>query len=131
MQQAEETCGQELATGANVPDQLGALFKHVAENLREHAAWVGNATPEAKREHEALLSAAERYESIGSEAQQTATSLRSFAQLPAAPHDPSKLDKQKLGAFLKKKVELQRKLAGALLEHAEQSQRVLDDLADA
>ena len=131
MQQAEETCGQELASGASVPEQLSALFKHLAENLRDHAAWVGNATPEAKREQEALLAAAERYQSISDQAAQTANQLRGLAQLPAAAHDASKLDRNKLAASMRTKIELQRKLAGVLLEHAEQSQRVLDDLAGA
>lgn len=129
MQQQEDTCGQELAAGASVPEQLGALFQHVAENLRDHAAWVGTTTADAKREHDAMLATAESYEQISNKSQQAAAAMRALEQLPAAPHDANKLDRQKLAVWMRKKVELQRKLAGVLLEHAEQSQRVLDELA--
>jgi hypothetical protein len=128
MQQHEDTCGQELAAGAVVPEQLGALFKHVAENLREHAAWVGTTTTDAKREHDAMLATAENYELISAKSEQAASAMRALEKLPAAQHDASKLDRQKLAAWMKKKVELQRKLASVLLAHAEQSQRVLDEL---
>ena len=128
MQQHEDTCGQELAAGASVPEQLGTLFKHVAENLRDHAAWVGTTTADAKREHDAMLATAESYELISAKSQQAAAAMRALEQLPAVPHDASKLDRQKLAASMKKKVELQRKLASVLLEHAEQSQRVLEEL---
>jgi hypothetical protein len=128
MSDQEDTCGQELAAGAVIPEQLGALLIHVAGNLREHAAWVGSATPAAKREQEAMLATAQRYEALGAQAQETAASLRALAQLPAAEHDPGKLDRQKLAVWMKTKIELQRKLAGSLLEHAEASQRVLDEL---
>lgn len=128
MAQQVDTCGQELAAGAVIPEQLGALFEHVAENLRDHAAWVGDATPEAKREQEAMLASAQRYQSLGAQARELAGSQRALAQLPAAAHDPRKLDRKKLASWMKTKIELQRKLASALLEHAEESQRVLDEL---
>jgi hypothetical protein len=128
MAEQEDTCGQELAAGAVIPEQLGALFKHVAENLRDHAAWVGSGSPAAKREQEAMLATAQRYAGLSAQAEETAGALRALAQLPAAEHDASKLDRKKLAAWMKTKIELQRKLAGSLLEHAEESQRVLDEL---
>jgi len=128
MQQHEDTCGQELAAGAGVPEQLGALFKHLAENLRDHATWVGTTTAEAKREHDAMLATAESYDLISAKSEQAAAAMRALEKLPAVPHDASKLDRQKLADWTKKKIELQGKLASVLLAHAEQSQRVLDEL---
>ena len=125
----EETCGQELAGSALVPERFGALFKHVALNLREHAVWVGTASPDAQREHDALLSVARAYEAISQEAQRTADLMRTLHDLPATAHDPGKWDHEKFTEWMKTKVQMQRALVALLLEHAEQSQSVLDQMA--
>ncbi len=129
MAHQEETCGQELAASAVVPEQFAALFRHVAVNLRDHAAWVGAASASAKREHDAMLDVAHGYDAMSVDAQRTASLMRTLDNLPAAPHDPERLDREKFLAWMKTKIELQRGLAGMLLEHAEQSERVLQEWA--
>lgn len=128
MSQTEESCGKDLAESAGIPEQFGVLFAHVAQNLRAHAAWVGTDTAEGKDEHDAMLEVARAYEAIRSQTDRTAALLRALARLPAAVHDPEKMDKAALSEWMRRKVEIQRSLAAALSEHAEQSQRALEAL---
>jgi len=128
MQQESETCGQELASAAPVPEQFAALFRHVATNLRAHATWVGTATIEAKREHDAMIAVAQGYEATSESAQHTATFMRTLEQLPVAAHDPNQMDREIFFVWMKTKIELQRALASTLLEHAEQSERALREM---
>ncbi|MEN9578318.1 MAG: hypothetical protein RJA70_1327 [Pseudomonadota bacterium] len=74
-----ETCGQELAASAVVPEKVAALFNHVAANLRGHAAWVGIDSVNANREHEAMMGVALAYEAIAVDAQRAATLMRTMA----------------------------------------------------
>lgn len=128
MTEEEESCGAELAASAAIPEEFGRLFSHVAANLRVHAAWVGTGTDAASRERAAMLSVAESYDFMSSAAVKTATLMRSLSDLPPAPHDPSGLDREAFAQWMAVKIQLQRSLARTLLEHAEQSQRVLDEL---
>jgi hypothetical protein len=130
MQHQDETCGQELAASAVVPEQLAALFRHVAANLRDHAAWVGTASVDTKREHDAMMDVAHGYEAIGLSAQRTATLMRTLENLPTVSHDPQKLDRKKFLVWMKTKIDLQRELARLLMEHAEQSERVLQEMGE-
>jgi hypothetical protein len=118
---AEETCGAELARDAEVPEKLGRLMEHVAENLRAHAVWVGMSTEEARREHDALQHVASGYESIGEAAGRTAAAMRAMRSLPPAPHDASAFDRGAFVVWMREKIAMQRELARLLLEHAELS----------
>ena len=128
MQLPHETCGQELAASAVVPEQFAALFRHVAVNLREHAVWVGDTSAEAKREQNALIEVALGYEATSAHALHTARLMRTLTDLPMVAHDPDRLDRHGFFDWMTTKLELQRRLAQLLLEHAEQSQRALQDL---
>jgi hypothetical protein len=120
-----ESCGAELAQDAGVPEQLAELMDHVADNMVAHARWVGTATFEAAQEHQWLLKVAEDYRSISAAALRAATTMRSMQNLAAAPHDPSRWDKDAFAKWMSKKIQLQRAVAGLLLEHAETSESVL------
>jgi hypothetical protein len=125
---AEETCGQELARDAEVPDRLGRLMAYVADNMETHAAWVGAGVPEAKREHDALLEIAEAYRAIGKAAARAARAMRDMKDFPAAPHDPDKLDRDGFRAWMREKIRMQRELADLLHDHADASEDVLRKL---
>jgi len=125
MQLDEETCGEELAGAADVPDLLGQLWEHIASNLVVHAKWVGTSTPEAAAEHDALLHVAREYRSISAAAERATAIMKSMSALAPAPHDPSRLDRNGQAQFLRRKIELQRKLANLLIHHAEASQSAL------
>jgi hypothetical protein len=122
------TCGQELAASADVPDKLGRLWAHVATNLEAHAKWVGNASPEAAREHAALVALAAEYRTIARAATRAAAIMTSMKDLPAAPHDPSLRDPAGQAAWMREKVQLQSDLAALLLDHAQTSQKALGQL---
>ncbi|MDX2051873.1 MAG: hypothetical protein SFV15_05730 [Polyangiaceae bacterium] len=130
MPHQNETCGQELAASAAVPEQFAALFMHVAANLRDHATWVGTDCVDAQREHDAVVDVAIGYERMSIDAQRTAALMRTLQNLPALPHDPQKMDRKKFLVWMETKIALQRDLARMLIEHAEQSQRVVEQMTD-
>ncbi len=131
MDSKETTCGEELASAAEVPELLGELWEHVAGNLLAHAKWVGTATPEAAAEHDALSHIAREYRNIAAAAERAGTIMRSLHDLAAAPHDPARLDRNAQAQFMRKKIDLQLKLAGLLVSHAEESRRALSQLESA
>jgi hypothetical protein len=122
---AMESCGAELAEAAVVPEQLAALMQHVAENLDAHAVWVGTATAEAEQEHDRLLKLADDYRSIAAAALRAVATMRDMRSLEPAPHDPARWDREAFARWMRKKIDLQRAFAHLLLEHAEDSERVL------
>lgn len=124
----EATCGQELAQDAEVPELLGELWEHVAGNLAVHAKWVGTATREAALEHDSLMHIAREYRAIAAAAERAAAIMRSMADHPPAPHDPSRADRSAQARFIRRKVELQLQLADLLVQHAETSRRALGEL---
>ncbi len=122
---AEESCGQELARSAEVPERLARLFAHVAKNMDAHAEWVGTRSPEARREHDAMRATGAAYRKIADAANEAASFTRGQSHLPSAPHDPANLDRAAMVAWMRTKIDLQRDFARLLLEHATESERVL------
>lgn len=120
-------CGRELSESAVVPEKLAELFAHVSVNLDAHARWVGSATPAAERERQALQSVAQHYRAIASAARATAATLRSLSTLDPTPHDPSAWDRGAFRRWMIRKIELQRAFSALLLEHAEASERALEE----
>ncbi|HKO94623.1 MAG TPA: hypothetical protein VJU61_25890 [Polyangiaceae bacterium] len=120
-----QTCGQELAQSALVPERLAELFQHVAENLQAHAEWVGTESDAARLEHAAMLEVAANYRAIARAATQAARSMRALETLPAAPHDLERWDRAAFNAWMQRKIELQRAFAQLILEHAAASERAL------
>jgi hypothetical protein len=123
---AEESCGAELARDAEVPQKLGDLMAHVAQNVRAHATWVGTSSVDAKLEHDALQQVAAGYEAISQAASRTATAMIAMRLLPPAPHDPSLFDRTSFVGWMRDKIGMQRELARLLLEHAASSEKVLE-----
>jgi hypothetical protein len=126
--QFEETCGQELARDAEVPELLAELWEHVAKNMVLHAKWVGTDTPEATAEHDALTHIAREYRSIAAAAERAATIMKSMHGMPPAPHDPSRRDRPGQARFMREKIQLQLRLADLLVSHADASRGVLAEL---
>jgi hypothetical protein len=122
MDSEESSCGAELAADADVPEQLSRLWDHVAQNLEVHARWVGTSGEAARREHDCLRLIAAEYRTIAMAAERAATIMRSMADLPAAPHDPGRLDHAAQLRWMGQKIELQRAFAKLLLSHADASE---------
>jgi hypothetical protein len=122
----EVTCGQEMATDAEVPEALARLMRHVAGNMETHARWVG-----AGAEHDALLIVAREYVAIADAAARAARAMQAMRDIPGAPHDPTQLDRGALARWMGEKIEMQLELAQLLTAHAEASTRALDALTSA
>lgn len=121
----EKSCGHEIASDAEVPELLGRLMGHVAENMVAHARWVRASSDAGAVEERGLLDVAERYRAIATACESAAGAMRAMHATPPVPHDLARLDRDGLGRWMKAKVALQRKLAHLLLSHADHSEEVL------
>jgi hypothetical protein len=126
MDAEEMTCGQEMAADAEVPDLLSRLMRHVAGNMETHARWVG-----AGVEHDALRIVAREYVAIADAAARAARAMLAMREIPGAPHDPARLDRDALAQWMRTKIEMQLALAQLLTTHAEASRPALDAIAAA
>jgi hypothetical protein len=108
-----------------VPEQLAALMSHVAENLEAHARWVGKQSSDARLEHAGMLQLAHDYREIAAAALRAVSTMRSLRDLPVVPHDPKGWDQPAFTRWMREKIDLQRAFAALILEHADDSERVL------
>jgi hypothetical protein len=121
----EGACGHEIARDAEVPELLGRLMDHVAENMVVHARWDRASSDAGEVEERGLLAVAEQYRAIATASGNAAAAMRAMQETPPVPHDLARLDRAALARWMKTKVTLQRKLAHLLLSHAEHSEGVL------
>lgn len=128
MSDEERTCGQEIAESAEVPEAMAALMEHVSANLEAHARWVGVDSDAARGEHDAMRRIAGEYRAIAAAASAAAAAMRSFRDLEPAPHDGARFDRAAFAEWMRKKIELQKKLADMLIEHAAASEKALAEL---
>ena len=124
MDAEEMTCGQEMAADAEVPEKLARLMSHVSSNMEVHARWVGSGSGGA-REHDSLMVVAREYQAIADAAIRAASAMKAMRDIPAAPHDPLRLDRGRQALWMRAKIEMQTELAQLLIEHAEASKKVL------
>lgn len=125
---AEQTCGEELAASAEVPQKWSALMEHVAGNMEWHAGWVGTGSPAAKREHDALIRIATEYRAIAAAGARAATAMTDMKGLEPVPHDRTKLDRAAQAQWMRAKIKMQREFSTLLLQHAEESEKALAEL---
>jgi hypothetical protein len=123
-----QTCGQELAASAEVPQKWQELMNHVATNMEGHAAWVGSDSGAAKAEHDALLRVAGEYRAMASAAGRAATAMKAMKDLPPTAHDPARLDRSGQIRFMRAKIQMQRDFARLLTRHAEESEKALAEM---
>lgn len=123
----EVSCGQEMAADSEVPALLSKLMGHVAGNMEAHARWVG-AEAGGKREHDSLVTMGHEYRAIAEAAGRAASAMRAMKDLPAAPHDPARLDRAGQARWMRAKIDMQVELARMLMRHAEASKKVLAEL---
>jgi hypothetical protein len=121
------TCGEEIATDAEVPEKWARLMNHVAANMEVHADWVGS-DPAGARERDALRAVAREYRAMADAGERAAAAMRAMRPLPAVPHDPARLDRAAQARWMRDKVEMQLELAQLLTQHAEASLAVLAEM---
>ncbi len=129
MHPRDQTCGEELAADAEVPESWCHLMRHVAQNMEAHARWVkdsnpapGEASAAAAQERDGLLRVAAAYREMADAAHRAARAMRAMRDVPAAAHDPARRDPAALARWMAEKVRLQRALAALLIRHAEASE---------
>jgi hypothetical protein len=127
----EQTCGEELAASAEVPEKWAALMAHVAANMEAHATWVGSGTEPARREQAGLLHVAAAYREMAAAGARAAAAMRAMKDMPPTPHDPAKIDRPALAAWMRAKIAMQRDFAALVTRHANESERALAALESA
>ncbi|HEY4394742.1 MAG TPA: hypothetical protein VGP64_11795 [Polyangia bacterium] len=121
----EETCGQEIARDAEVPESLGRLMAHVATNMDAHARWVGG-SPGGGAERAALERVAAAYHAIAEASLRAAGAMRAMKDLPAVPHDPEQWERAGQVQWMRQKIAMQTAFANMILQHARDSEGALE-----
>lgn len=85
----EKSCGQQIAEDAKYPTKLAETLTAVADNFTQHAAWVGTKTPEARKEHDAMLRIARMQRELAVQAKKLADEMAAAEKLPVVAHDMS------------------------------------------
>jgi hypothetical protein len=80
---------------------------------------------------EGLKEVALHYRAMGEAAERAASRMRGMRDLPAAEHDPAKLDRVALVVWMRAKIEMQRRCAELLSRHADDSEKVLATMGGA
>jgi hypothetical protein len=76
-------------------------------------------------ERNGLMAVARAYRELAAAASRAAGTMKSMRDLPAAPHDASRLDRPQLLHWMRAKIEMQTELAELLIRHADLSKKVL------
>jgi len=120
----EPTCGEEIATDAEVPAGLARLFFHVVENVEAHARWAASG-PDGQREHDGLMAVAGEVRAMAAAAERAAEAMRAMRDVPATAHDPRRFDRAAFLRWMHAKIDLQLEVAALLQRHAELSKQAL------
>jgi hypothetical protein len=89
------TCGEGLAANAAFPEKLGALIGAMAELLQNHTRSLDISDANARLERDAYEHIVEEQRAIASSLGSLAVAMRSYRDLPPAPHDEAVLADQK------------------------------------
>ena len=80
------TCGEKIAEQSKYPARLGELFTATADVWEQHAAWIGDKTPEAKRESAELRRIAKLTREMSAQAQRLSSNMLEARGMPEAAH---------------------------------------------
>jgi hypothetical protein len=96
----EPTCGQGLAAGAELPEQIGTLIQAMADVLQDHTRSLRQADANAQLEREGYERVVAQLRTTASGLAAVASTMRRCHDLPMGDHDESTLaDQQSLRIF--------------------------------
>jgi hypothetical protein len=105
MTDEQATCGKGLAAHAAVPETLGALLSATADVLANHVRSLDPTDADARLERRAYQRLTEDHRAAAATLDALAAAMRSYRDLPMAPHDETVLADQTsravFAAFLK------------------------------
>jgi hypothetical protein len=100
MQDDQPTCGKGLAAHATLPEQIGALMEAMAKVLQNHTRSLDLADANARSERDAYERIAKEQHAMAASLAALAAMMRSYRDLPMAPHDEGTLaDRRSLAEF--------------------------------
>jgi hypothetical protein len=129
MQEEPATCGQGLAANAVVPEKIAALMDATANVLQNHMRSLDPADAVARLERDAYEHIIEEQRGVASKLNSLARAMRSYRDLPMAPHnedvlaDGASIDvfsafidaEENMLALLQENVRSDRDMLGAML----------------
>jgi len=119
------TCGKGLAEHAKVPAKIADLLAALAENLRAHLPTIDTSARAGRTERDAYAHLSREYEAVAAHLAGTAERMRSYRDLPAAPHHEEALADHGPMAAFERFVTLEHELAELLAASAEHDRQLL------
>jgi hypothetical protein len=121
----EWTCGKGLAHHSAVPAKMAGYLAALAETLRTHLPMIDTSEATGQAEWVAYRELADAYADLADRLGTTASRMRGYRDLPAAPHHEEELADPVLTDVFAKFVEIETELATLLQESANQDQAML------
>lgn len=123
----EWTCGRGLAHHSAVPARMADYLAALTEILRTHLRTIDTSTAPGQDEWGAYRQLADAYAALADGLGTTASRMRGYRDLPAAPHHEEELADPVLMEVFAKFVEIETELAALLQASADQDQAMLRD----
>ena len=122
------TCGEGLALNAVVPEKAAALISAMAELLQNHTRSLDPGDANARLERDAYDHLVRDQRAIASRLSALAAAMRSYRDLPAAPHDVSMLADQKSIDVFRAFIGAEEEMLVLLQENASKHRAMLSDM---
>lgn len=130
MENDTASCGQGLAAHAGVPAAMAELLDALSKVLDTHVPTIDVSDPNGRLEHEAYVSLVNQYQQISRQLAAAAMEMTGYRDLPAASHDPEKLNDPALVDSFARFVSIEAKLLDALQRAAEEHHQMLGSMGE-
>jgi hypothetical protein len=122
-------CGAMMASVMPLPTKFSELMTAVADGMDGHAAWVGASKDKsAKAEAAAMKKLAKDHRAVAAQMKKIIADMEAASKLGTVPHDMSKAD-PKMGEGMSKQVTLEREMAALMIKHADETDKMLKEMA--
>jgi uncharacterized protein Yka (UPF0111/DUF47 family) len=124
----EQTCGKGVAANAIVPERMGRVLSATADVLRNHIRSLDADDPAGRQEIAAYEHLVREHRAAADALQALAETMRSYRDLPPAPHDMAPLMDEASAETLAALVEAQRALGELMQQRAEEYGAMLEQM---
>jgi hypothetical protein len=127
----EHTCGKGVAANAVIPERMGRLLGATADVLESHIRSVSGEDPGGRQEIAAYEHLVRDHRAAASALAALAETMRSYRDLPPAPHDMTALMDAASVEAMGKLVQAQQDLLSPLQERAAEYAEMMKQMREA
>lgn len=124
-----EDCAAMVRGLIPLPTKFGELMTTVADGMDGHAAWVGASKDKAaKAEAASMKKLGKDHRDVATLMKKIVADMEAGGKLSPAPHDMSKAD-PKMGEGMMKQAALEREMAALMIKNADETDKMLKEMA--